>query len=288
MENSIVLQLSEIKFKDLSLCFCGYAECESCHNFGPAVRPNYIIHFVLEGKGIYQVLGRRYELQAGQGFIIEPEVSTFYEADKKYPWKYIWIGFWGNHAKEYVKDLGLNSEQLIFQSERGSDLEKIVWKMLKVNKSSISEQYILQSLLYEFFAILMKDMIIVDGAQQELKESFYVKEAITFIKNHFSNGIKVSDIANAICINRSYLYKLFKKNLNVSPQEFLTKFRISRAKELLIVTQLSIESIAFSCGYKDTLVFSKAFRKVVGVAPSVYRKRNQEIREKQRIQNRNK
>lgn len=55
MENSYVLQLSDSKFKDLMLCFCGYAQCSSRHYFGPAARPNYLIHYILSGKGVYQV-----------------------------------------------------------------------------------------------------------------------------------------------------------------------------------------------------------------------------------------
>ena len=119
MENSYVLQLSDSKFKDLMLCFCGYAQCSSRHYFGPAARPNYLIHYILSGKGVYQVGEKRYELQAGQGFLIEPEVLTFYQADKDDPWTYCWIGFGGTRAEEYVRDIGLNSNHLIFQSENG-------------------------------------------------------------------------------------------------------------------------------------------------------------------------
>ena len=54
MENAFVLELSESKFKDLFVCFCGYSQCKPLHGFGPAVRPNYIIHYIIDGKGFYQ------------------------------------------------------------------------------------------------------------------------------------------------------------------------------------------------------------------------------------------
>ena len=50
MEDAYVLQLSDRKFSDLYLCYCGYAKCEPLHSFGPAVRSNYLIHYILEGK----------------------------------------------------------------------------------------------------------------------------------------------------------------------------------------------------------------------------------------------
>ena len=76
MENSYILQAKRRQFSDLYLCFCGYEECLPGHSFGPAVRPNYIIHCILKGKGIYRAEGATYELGTGQGFLIEPGVQT--------------------------------------------------------------------------------------------------------------------------------------------------------------------------------------------------------------------
>lgn len=275
MENAYVLQLSDSKFKDLFLCFCGYAQCQPLHSFGPAARPNYIIHFILDGKGSYQVGEKKYELRAGQGFLIEPEVLTFYQADDKDPWTYLWVGFGGERAKEYVSDIGLNSEQLSFQSEHGKELKQLVLKMLKNNDISSNNQYLLQSILLEFFYVLTKDIKIKER-DEKAKESLYVEQAVNYIRNNYSKPIKVADIATHVCVNRSYLYKMFEKSLEMSPQEFLSRFRISRAKELLTVTELSIEEIAASCGYSDALVFSKSFKKQMGVPPSVYRKEHTE------------
>ena len=103
MEDAHVLRLPNSKFQDLYLCFCGVSECEPCHSFGPAVRPSYILHYVLSGKGIYQVGGRKYKIRKGQGFLIEPEAVTFYQADEQDPWTYLWVGFAGTHAERCVR-----------------------------------------------------------------------------------------------------------------------------------------------------------------------------------------
>ena len=61
----------------------------------------------------------------------------------------------------------------------------------------------------------------------------------------------------------------------MSPQQFLTTFRITKATELLPLTDLPIESIALSCGYTDPLVFAKAFKQMKNMSPSIYRKEMQ-------------
>ena len=58
----------------------------------------------------------------------------------------------------------------------------------------------------------------------------------------------------------------------MSPQQFLTTFRITKATELLQLTSLPVESIAFSCGYSDPMVFAKAFRQMKKMSPTAYRK----------------
>lgn len=271
MEDAYVLQLLEPKFKEFHLCFCGYAECEPLHSYGPATRPNYIIHYILDGKGTYQVGERKYQLSKGQGFLIEPETLTFYQADKEEPWSYLWVGFGGSGAGKLIQDIGLNSRQLIYQCDYGEELKEIVFSMLKHTQSTVSNMYYLQGRLYDFFAVLARD-VVTDSYENATKESVYVQEAVTFIRNHYSRGIRVADIARHLNVDRSYLYTIFKRSMDLSPKDYLTKFRISRAKEQLILTDLSVENIACSCGYQSALVFTKAFKQEVGMAPSQYRK----------------
>lgn len=278
MEDSYVLQLLEPKFQELHLCFCGYAQCEPLHNYGPSVRPYYIIHYILEGKGIYQVNDRKYQLSKGQGFLIEPDAMTFYQADPENPWTYLWIGVSGSRVKHFIHDIGLNSDQLTFQCENGEVLRQIVLDMLKHTKPTTSNVYFLQGKLYEFFSVLT-DEIALEVRDEIFPENDYIQEALAYIRSNYSKGIHVNDIADHLRVNRSYLYTLFKKKLGISPKDFLTRFCISRAREQLPLTELSIEQIAQSCGYRDALVFSKVFKSRVGLTPTEYRKQHRkEIR----------
>ena len=275
MEDSYVLQLKSPLFHDMSLWFCGMSECSPGHKVGPGVRPNYIIHFVLDGKGTFHVGDKVYEITKGQGFLIEPETVVSYISDEKKPWTYMWIGFAGERAGKYLSDIGLHGENPVFQCGRMEELKTLLLNMFERQNISVANQYHLQSLLYEFFAVLA-DGVKIDAIDHDGKDNIYVREAVNYIRNNYFRGINVSDIADYISVNRSYLYKLFQASFQMSPKDFLTTYRISRAEELLTWSDLSIEGIAWSCGYNDALVFSKVFKKQTGMSPSVYRKENKQ------------
>lgn len=273
MEDDYVLQLADSRFKELFLCFCGYAQCQPLHYFGPAVRQNYLIHVVLDGKGIFQVGEQRYEISKGMGFIIEPDVTTFYQADEQEPWTYLWIGFDGLRARECMQDMGMLGNRPVFRTEQAKELKGLVLQMLKQEQSSISGQYHRQSLLFEFFSLLTRGTEICAGAENEKKnENFYMERAVSYIRNHYASGIKVQDLVDYVCVDRSYLYKMFEKTFQMSPKEFLSQFRISRAKEMLTLTELSVEEVAAACGFVNGQVLAKNFRKQQGMTPTEYRR----------------
>ena len=272
MEDSQVFQVKQRLFSDMYLCFCGYANCHPRHSFGPAVRPNYIIHYILKGKGRYCADGVTYELEAGQGFLIPPNVQTFYQADGEDPWTYLWVGFDGRHSADYLSSIGLGRRRLTYKSSQGEKLLETVLTMLKHNTYTTSNQFLLEGLLYQFFSILSQDLDVLSGSEKR-DGSLYVRKAVEYIQNNYCNPIRITDIADYVCVNRSYLYTLFRNELKMSPKEYLANYRLTRAAELLVITDFSVESVAFSCGYQDPLVFSKAFKGKNGLTPSQYRRK---------------
>ena len=145
--------------------------------------------------------------------------------------------------------------------------------MLQHTHSTVENLYYLQGKLYQFFSVLARG-IEIQQYVDDTKESIHVQEAIAYIKNCYSKKITVEDIADYLAINRSYLYTIFKNNLGISPKDFLTEFRISRGKEQLTLTDLSVEEIAVSCGYRNSLAFGKVFKQKMGMTPTQYRNDN--------------
>lgn len=258
---------------DLFLCYCGIENCTPGYSYGPAIRPQYLIHYIIDGEGSYTVNNKTYKLKKNQGFLIWPGVLTYYEADKNNPWTYMWVGFNGVKAQTYLSYANLTEENLIFEYSKDDSLRNHISEMLKLKGRDHSNELKLEGLLYFFMSALAEIQKDIANPKSYKSTELYLEKSIEFIENNYSNNVKVNDIASYIGINRSYLTNIFKKNINMSPQEFLVNYKIDKACEFLNNPDLSIKVIAASVGYTDPLTFSKIFKKVTGVNPKGYREK---------------
>lgn len=274
MEKAYKLEFAGEQAGSLYVNCCGLSRTEPLHSFGPALKPHYLIHYILSGRGKFAIGGEEYPLEAGCGFLITPDELAFYQADEKDPWTYVWVGFSGTLAEEYVSNIGLSVRQPVFRSEASEELYRIVKDMMNHNTFDLSHDLRRNGQLGVFLSVIAEGSR-VEKEGESGKANIYVRKAVSFIQSNYCNPIKVTDVADYVCINRSYLYTLFQNSMGMSPQRFLTTFLITKAAELLQLTSLPIESIALSCGYQDPLVFTKAFRQMKQMSPSAFRKEMQ-------------
>ena len=92
------------------------------------------------------------------------------------------------------------------------------------------------------------------------------------ISMHYMENLSLRDLGKKYFINSSYLGQMFQKKYNQSFRDYLTKYRIECAKQLLINSDKRIADIAEEVGYKDTDYFLKKFIEINGCTPSKYRK----------------
>lgn len=274
MEKAYELEFSGEKNGNLFVNCCGISRTEPFHCFGPAIKPHYVIHFVLSGKGRFSIGNKDYFLEEGFGFVIPPDELTFYQSDEQDPWTYVWVGFNGSVADELIKAMGLSVATPVFKSDKSKELTKAVMDMMEHNILGVANDLRRSGQLYLFLSLVAESAHIEERGEID-KADYYVRRAVEFILSNYCNPIKVTDVADYVCINRSYLYTLFKNSMGMSPQQFLTTFRITKAAELLQMTDLPVESIAISCGYSDPLVFTKSFKQMKEMSPSSYRKEMQ-------------
>ena len=94
-----------------------------------------------------------------------------------------------------------------------------------------------------------------------------------FIDAHYTEQIKLSDIADAVYTNVYNLSKVFKAEIGISPMKYVILRRMGEAQNLLINTDMTITRIAMSVGYNDSNYFQNVFRDFMKMTPKEYRKR---------------
>lgn len=267
-------------FLDLRIYQYGYEQCAPLQSFGPFIRNHYLFHYVISGRGSLDataedgVTTRRYEIQAGQGFLICPGLINTYFADEHDPWKYVWVEFDGLRASESLRYAGLTAAQPIYRADDEAQSAQVRDLMLYIAEHSDASALHLIGYLCLFVDALMQSSSTRVSAQENQLKDFYIQEAVNYIEQNYQRNLTVEEVADACRLNRSYFSKLFKDNVGCPPQEFLIRVRLAKAAELMCSSNAPISEIAVRCGYSNQFHFSRAFKKHYGVPPQKWRAQN--------------
>lgn len=96
-------------------------------------------------------------------------------------------------------------------------------------------------------------------------------------ESHYHNELlKASNLHKYLQMSRSALHYKLKKNMEQSTAEYLRRFRVNKAKGLLLNTEDPIKTIAFQVGFRDPNYFSRVFSIYTGISPREFRMQNKE------------
>lgn len=103
--------------------------------------------------------------------------------------------------------------------------------------------------------------------------NFVVNKALEYIREHYKEKLRLSDVADYVFVSQWHLSKLLNKHTGQSFSEVLNTARITKAKELLENPSVRIYDIAEEVGFQDLAHFSRVFKKLEGISANEYRNR---------------
>ncbi|MBO3339395.1 AraC family transcriptional regulator [Clostridium perfringens] len=251
---------------------CGIEQGIPGLGYNYEVLKNAVIHYVTKGYGTFKFNGKVYNLKQGNIFILLKGMQVEYVASIDDPWEYYWIGFSGSNANEYLNRTSITNS-CVANCEENSKIPQIILNMCEISKTynpSRSDDILLLKELYSLLYALIEEFPKpFEYKDKELHT--YIQDSLNFINSNYMHSITVQEIADYVNLSRSYLYKMFIKNLGISPQRYLINLRMYKATLLLKGTKLPIGEVASSVGYSDSLLFSKTFSKHFSMSPLNYR-----------------
>ena len=257
---------------EMSLDECGIEQGIPGFGYKYEVLKDAVIHYITKGYGTFKINDEVYNLKQGDIFILLKGMNVEYIASMDEPWEYYWIGFSGSKANECLNRTAI-IESYAASCKEDSKIPHIILNMCEISKTynpSCSDDILLLKELYSLLYALIEEFPKpFEYKDKELHA--YIQEAINFINSNYMNSITVNEIANHVNLSRSYLYKMFIKNLKISPQKYLINLRMYKATLLLKNTKIPIGEVASKVGYSDSLLFSKTFSKYFSMSPLNYR-----------------
>lgn len=247
----------------LDIEYIGYAENTKVTRFGPGIRNQYIIHYVISGKGCFN--GNM--LASGQGFLITPGMLEEYHPDKNDPWEFLWIISTDEKMADLFSYYPYDKNTNIFNYSY-TDKIKAVADKLTINANEVYSSFE----MLEIFLDIFKNQINSNfSPNAESNSDIYIKAAVNYIRTNVSGSVTVKDLTDILGISQPYLYRIFKEKFGKSPKQYINDYRIEQAKILLQNSDITVTQVANSVGFCDVLSFSRFFSLKTGLSPQKYR-----------------
>jgi len=226
-------------FQDINPVLAGEATCPPGLVQHPPKRDCTIVHYVRSGRGTLHSRGRSYDIQAGQVFLILPGEKATYTADSTDPWAYRWVGFTGTSSRIFAE-----LEPVLTVGD------EIFANLCDLHNSDYNLEYKLASELF-----LLQASLSLPGK----KIADPVEWVLDHVQTSYMSELSVQKMAEHLNMDRSHLYRIFKKKTGLSIKNYILQVRTRKAKWFL-EQGYSVKETATLCGFGDANNFTRQFK----------------------------
>jgi AraC-like DNA-binding protein len=239
---------------------------------------DFQIKYVISGYGYVEYNNRTYKVCPGDIFYLDLSKTHRYYADPDNPWHLKWIHFGGIQAEGYYRWVdGLNNP--IFKVQNTTVVEAYFDQILDLlQKPSLRIEARISVLISQLITEIVLKKIDHDQDQdhnlssKKNEERFNnINKALNYIEEKYATSLIVEEIAKRVRMSPSHFSHIFRQTTGFSVMEYVFKKRLTKAKELLETTNMSIGEISAFVGYEDQSYFGKRFKNDELMSPRQYR-----------------
>jgi AraC-like DNA-binding protein/quercetin dioxygenase-like cupin family protein len=180
--------------------------------------------------------------------------------------------------QSYIDPFFVKTEKRFYYiDEKSRERDKILHNVVSIIKNYNSKcfgfELLVRSYLLQIFFYLLEDTAKEKTKPQrdDILTTLRIKKILTFMEENYQQTFSLTDWASAIDLSKEQFCRIFKKYFNKTPIDYLMHYRISRAADLLIHSDLPIIDIAFETGFESANYFTIAFKNITKTTPREFR-----------------
>ena len=231
---------------------------------------SFLLFYTLSGKGLLKYLDRTYHLLPGSVCFINCMNHHYYECLQGQPWEFLWLHFNGSTALGYYEEF-IKSDFRILTDMDSFFMESTLRRILSLTqKKDLHSEILVSSLITEILT-----QVLIRNSSKNLGLGFmpaYLKNVVKKIENQFREPLSLDDFSREFGVSKYHLSREFKRYMGTTLNEYLILARLNHAKELLKYSPMTVEQIAYACGFHHVSHFINLFKKHEKTTPFQYRK----------------
>jgi AraC family transcriptional regulator of arabinose operon len=248
---------------------CGYFPAAEGHRRSrPHGAGQVIVIVCTEGRGWCRMRSVQHVVKAGTALVIPADEPHVYGSDDADPWTVWWVHVAGDAVDELVAAAGTSALRPVVgvpQLARAVSLVDDTIRALEKDESPAS-LIAASGAAWHLLSLLASGRHSPDNGRPDP-----VALATAILQQNLDSSISVTELADSVGLSPSHLTALFREALGCPPGRYLTRLRMSVARELLDTTDMPVASIARHVGYDDPYYFARQFRSVHGMSATHYR-----------------
>ncbi|MFE1665664.1 helix-turn-helix domain-containing protein [Microbacterium sp. P02] len=211
-------------------------------------------------------------IEAGAAAVIPAGRPHRYRADGNDPWSIWWVHATGPDVDELVTEIVRDDDPVVRLRDSYSAIAGIDEALTAMeDEETTAALYVASGAAWRLFAQLAADRLRGPALTNDRME--IVQQ---YLRSHLSSSLSVAELARLAGLSASHFSALFKATAGIPVVEYIKRLRSARARELLITTDRSVTEIGEAVGYADPFYFSRQFRSINGVSPTVFRARSRD------------
>ena len=231
-------------------------------------KDTYLLFYTLDGTGLIRQNDTEVLLHPGEALFLNCRIPQSYQTDPKTG---KWIHYW-----THIDGSGVRAMESLLIPEG-----KIT--ALKTNEDSIRKEY--DFLLRDLENTSANTILSTSLSIHKILTSLIFQNSISYSRNqkliqksadyihaHYNESVGLETLLEISGMSKAYFMRLFRQYIGTTPYNYLLSLRMTKAKEYLEVTDMTIHEIAMETGFSDDPSFSVRFSAMVGMSPLKYRK----------------